>query len=76
MNKERITQKELESFLSELTALCDKYNLYIGGCGCCGSPWIMREGAPNEATELRMNSNGKYVADFFEEVYNERRSSN
>ena len=43
MNKERITQKELESFLSELTALCDKYNLYIGGCGCCGSPWIMRE---------------------------------
>ena len=65
MNKEPITQKELESFLAELTALSEKYNLYIGGCGCCGSPWIDRPGAPNEATELRMNSNGKYVAFFF-----------
>lgn len=66
MKKEAITKKELESFLSELTALSEKYDLYIGGCGCCGSPWIMREGAHNEATELRMNTNGKYEADFFE----------
>ena len=66
MNKEPFTQKELESFLAELTALSEKHNLYIGGCGCCGSPWIDRPGAPNEATELRMNTNGKYEADFSE----------
>lgn len=66
MGKKAITKKELESFLAELTALSEKYDLYIGGCGCCGSPWIMREGAHNEATELRMNTNGKYEADFFD----------
>ena len=66
MKKEAFTKKELESFLAELTALSEKYDLYIGGCGCCGSPWIMREGAYNEATELRMNTNGKYVADFYD----------
>ena len=67
MNKEPFTKKELESFLADLTALSEKHNLFIGGCGCCGSPWIDRPGAPNEATELRMNSYGKYEADFFEE---------
>ena len=55
-----------QKFLAELTALSEKHNLYIGGCGCCGSPWIIRPGAPNEAIELYMNSNGKYEADLFE----------
>lgn len=32
---ERITK-----FLKELTDLCDKYDIYIKGCGCCGSPWL------------------------------------
>lgn len=27
-------------FLRDLQALCEKYKASIGGCGCCGSPWI------------------------------------
>ena len=30
----------LEGFLQELSSLTQKYNLCIGGCGCCGSPFI------------------------------------
>lgn len=30
----------IRMFLQELTALSDKYDIYIDGCGCCGSPWI------------------------------------
>ena len=31
----------LEEFLKELSELTKKYELKIGGCGCCGSPWIV-----------------------------------
>ena len=30
----------MEKFLEELTNLSLKYNLFINGCGCCGSPWL------------------------------------
>ena len=28
------------NFLRELTALTRRYGIAIGGCGCCGSPWL------------------------------------
>ena len=30
----------LEEFLKELSELTEKHGFSIGGCGCCGSPWI------------------------------------
>lgn len=35
-----VNAERLERFLQELTALSDKYEIYIEGCGCCGSPWL------------------------------------
>lgn len=29
-----------QKFLRELTKLSKKYNLYVGGCGCFGSPYL------------------------------------
>ena len=34
-------EQRIESFLKELTELTHKYNLAIGGCGCCLSPYII-----------------------------------
>lgn len=62
--------KNVNAFLDELNALSRKYDLYIGGCGCCGSPFIYRA-----YTDIRGNdceciicdqlkySDGKYNAE-------------
>ena len=31
---------ELKDFLDELFQLTQKYGFAIGGCGCCGSPYV------------------------------------
>lgn len=28
------------AFLLELVALSNKHGVAVGGCGCCGSPWL------------------------------------
>ena len=30
------------AFLAELTELTRKHRIVIGGCGCCGSPFVTR----------------------------------
>ena len=29
-----------QAFLNDLTELTKKHKIEIGGCGCCGSPWL------------------------------------
>ena len=33
-------EEKLRAFLKDLTALSEAYDMYIGGCGCCDSPYI------------------------------------
>lgn len=42
-------QKEFyrKEFLKKLTDLSKKYEVYIAGCGCCGSPYLT--GEPHQA---------------------------
>lgn len=36
-----IPKEKVQAFLDDLTKLSREYRLQIGGCGCCGSPWII-----------------------------------
>jgi hypothetical protein len=53
----------INEFLQELTKLSQKYNIYIGGCGCCGSPFLMDKTPETTASELIWDDN-QYKCDF------------
>ena len=46
-----ITQEQTAAFLVELAALTIKHGIKIGGCGCCGSPFLDPTDAKDGAYE-------------------------
>lgn len=53
-----------KEFLKELGELTKKYKLYIGGCGCCSSPFIDDENSKFVFLDLEWdNENQRYKAD-------------
>lgn len=36
-----ITEDQIKLFLKELSELSRKHHIYIDGCGCCGSPYLV-----------------------------------
>ncbi len=53
----------LRAFLQELTALSDKYGIYIEGCGCCGSPWLNDIQAGKNYDNLTYGQDNRYKVD-------------
>lgn len=49
---------EIENFLKELSELTQKYNIGVGGCGCCGSPFLF-----NIETEEILDNKEKHPID-------------
>lgn len=37
----KVNERAVKAFLKDLTKLSLKHGITIGGCGCCGSPWLM-----------------------------------
>ena len=67
---EKADKKEL--FLKELGELSKKYGLYIGGCGCCGSPFVIRvhEGVKEVVAEnLEWDFEKERYINFLEEMH-------
>ncbi len=69
-NKEKLQERcagvnaeRLRSFLQELTALSDKYEIYIEGCGCCGSPWLNDIQSGKSYDNLAYGQDNKYKVD-------------
>lgn len=56
-----INKERLDSFLKELAELTNKYGLVIGGCGCCGSPYINDIDYGGVAYDLLFEEDGKYM---------------
>lgn len=50
----KIPEERQSQFLKELSALSRKHKITVGGCGCCGSPWLHHD------SKLR---GGKYEID-------------
>jgi hypothetical protein len=41
-------EAKTKAFLLELRALTVKHGVEIGGCGCCGSPWLAEADVSDE----------------------------
>jgi hypothetical protein len=39
-----------EAFLAQLTELTKRYRIKVGGCGCCGSPYLDDSDEPVEGS--------------------------
>ena len=46
-------EKDVQGFLEKLSELTMAYGIAIGGCGCCGSPYLMDRDGSTEINGLQ-----------------------
>lgn len=46
-------KKDVEGFLEKLSELSLSYGIAIGGCGCCGSPYLIDRDGNTEINGLQ-----------------------
>jgi Zn-finger nucleic acid-binding protein len=44
---EKMGRRKIDAFLKELSDLSQRHGVEIGGCGECGSPWVIIPGKRN-----------------------------
>ena len=50
---ELMDDKKIKAFLKELTELSKWHGIVIGGCGCCGSPFLMDIERANKSSKKK-----------------------
>jgi hypothetical protein len=63
MGKPQTFDERVAAFTEELTALSRRLDLVVGGCGCCGSPFVYDMREKDEARWVRDFAHGRYVYD-------------
>lgn len=64
LSEDEINEIRLKAFLKELTALSQKYDIYIKGCGCCGSPYLIDDRIDEKYDDLTYEDDtGYYIRD-------------
>ena len=51
-----LLRERLIGFAKEYVTLCNKYNLTIDGCGCCGSPYLTEIEETKEAKQFNLHT--------------------
>ena len=59
-------ESKLDKFLEELSALTKKYGIEIGGCGCCGSPWVTSDDRDGGVRLEYDEEKGCYCVDLYD----------
>ncbi len=48
----------IREFVLELENLTRKYGVAVGGCGCCGSPWVEPDDVSDSRSGYALTANG------------------
>ena len=57
-------EKPIDNFLTEISEVTKKYGFIIGGCGCCGSPYMTKVDGSNTPIYENLHfdkENGNYT---------------
>lgn len=54
-----LTIDQVENFLRDLNKISRRYKVVIGGCGCCGSPFLYQMGKTSGRYEVDLPQKDK-----------------